>query len=70
LAEKIWSEKGNPDRRVSEKLGIQRYELGGAGHTIKQRAGLRGADLVDIYSDGTVTDQATGEVIGNVYDEL
>lgn len=67
---RIWSGPGNPDRNVSDALGIDRHDLGGAIHKVKRYSGHGGADNVDIWNNGDLTDHQTGETLGNVYDEL
>ena len=69
MADILWDRSGNPTRYVSERLGIEEWELRGAIHTIKRRSGLSGADHVTIYSDGKVTDEH-GEDLGNIHDEV
>ena len=65
----IWSNPGNPTNEVSRALGIGRLELRGALHRIRRAQGLKGADRVTIWSDGSVTDQDKN-VLGNIYDEI
>lgn len=60
---------GNPTKYVSDRLGIERWELGTALHKIKARAHLRGTDQIVILDDGSVQD-AAGDEIGNVHDEV
>ena len=64
----IWDRAGNPTRYVSDTLGIERWQLREALHTIKPRSDLGPLDRVIIYADGRVTD-INGEDIGNIYDE-
>jgi hypothetical protein len=65
----IWSDPGNPTSEVSRALGIERLQLRQALHRIKRAQGLKGADRVIIWNDGSVTDQQDN-VLGNVYDEI
>ena len=65
----IWDRLRNPTPYVSETLGIEEWELRNAIHAIKRRSGLKGADRVIIYDDGTVTDEL-GEDLGNVHAEV
>jgi hypothetical protein len=65
----VWSETGNPTNQVSRALGLQRHQLRRALHRIKRALGLKGADRVIIWSDGSVTD-LQNNVLGNVYDEI
>ena len=69
MAERLWSNPGNPPRSVAARLGISRWDFSDALHKIKKAAGLGGADSVTIWQDGTVAD-SRGEVIGNIYDEI
>jgi hypothetical protein len=69
MAERLWSNPGNPPRWVARRLGISRWDFSDALHRIKKAAGLRGADSVTIWQDGMVAD-SRGQVIGNIYDEL
>jgi hypothetical protein len=69
MADILWDRSGNPTRYVSERLGIEEWELRAAIHTIKRRGGLSGADRVIIYVDGKVTDEH-GEDFGNIHDEV
>jgi hypothetical protein len=69
MADRLWSNPGNPPRWVAERLGISRWDFSDALHKIKKAAGLRGADTVTIWQDGTVAD-SRGEVLGNIYDEI
>jgi len=64
----VWSNPGNPTNEVSRALGIQRQQLRRALHRIKRAQGLKGADRVTIWNDGSVTD-SQDNVLGNVYDE-
>jgi hypothetical protein len=66
---KIWSQPGNPDKSVSDCLGIERWQLRDAIHKIKSHNGLGGADDVTIWSDGSVTDWR-GEYLGDIRDEI
>jgi hypothetical protein len=65
----IWRSPGNPTNEVGRALGIERLELRRALHRIKRAQGLKGADRVTIWNDGSVTDHDEN-VIGNVYDEI
>ena len=65
----IWSDPGNPTNEVSRVLRIERVQLRQAVHRIKRAQGLKGADRVIIWNDGSVTDQQDN-VLGNVYDEI
>ena len=69
MAERLWSNPGNPPRWVAGRLGVSQWDFSDALHKIKKAAGLRGADSVTIWQDGTVADGG-GEVIGNIYDEV
>jgi hypothetical protein len=69
MAERLWSNPGNPPRWVARRLGVSQWDFSDALHKIKKAAGLRGADSVTIWQDGTVAD-GRGEVIGNIYDEV
>jgi hypothetical protein len=69
MARVIWNQRGNPPKYVSNKLGIQHWQLGEAIHEIKAAGNLRATDGVVIYDDGTVTDDQ-GDPIGNIYDEI
>jgi hypothetical protein len=69
VASIIWSNPGNPTNRVSRALGIERSRLRRALHRIKQAQGLKGADRVTIWNDGSVTDQQ-GNILSNIYDEI
>jgi hypothetical protein len=48
---------------------LSEWDLSDALHTIKEAAGLGGADRVSIWSDGSVTDEH-GDEIGNIHDEV
>jgi len=65
----IWNRKRNPTKFVSEKLGIERWQLRAAIHKIKARSNLGPTERVVIHDDGKVTDES-GEHIGNVFDEI
>jgi len=69
MARIIWNRGENPTKYVSDQLGIERWQLRGALHKIKSRAGLGGRDRVTIYDDGMVED-ANGDEIGNIHDEV
>jgi hypothetical protein len=60
---------GNPPKYVSDRLGIQHWQLGDAIHEIKAAGNLRATDRVIIYDDGMVIDEQ-GDPLGNIYDEL
>ena len=65
----IWNDPGNPTNQVSRALGVERRQLRQALHRIKRAQGLKGADRVIIWNDGSVTDQQDN-VLGNVYDKI
>ena len=65
----IWDKTGNPTQNVSDRLGIERWQLRGAIHKIKAGNNLGANDKVIIHSDGKVTD-VDGSEIGNVFDEI
>ena len=65
----IWSDPGNPTNEVSPALRIERRQLRRALHRIKRAQGLKGADRVIIWNDGSITDPQDN-VLGNVYDEI
>ena len=65
----IWDRTQNPTRHISDRLGIERWQLREAIHKIKARNNLHGDDRVIIYDDGEVTDDR-GDQIGNIYDEV
>jgi hypothetical protein len=69
MARVIWDQRGNPPKYVSDRLGIQRWQLRAAIHGIKTATNLRATDRVIIYDDGTVRDERGGE-LGNIYDEF
>jgi hypothetical protein len=69
VAHVIWSNPGNPTNDVSHALGIERRQLRRALHRIKRAQGLKGADRVTIWNDGSITDPQDN-VLGNVYDEI
>jgi hypothetical protein len=69
VASIIWSNPGNPTNQVSRALGIERSRLRQALHRIKRTQGLKGADRVTIWNDGSVTDEQ-GNILGNIYDEI
>jgi hypothetical protein len=52
----IWDRSGNPSQFVSDTLGIERWQLREALHTIKRRGGLGGAERIIIHADGKVAD--------------
>jgi hypothetical protein len=59
----------NPTNEVSRTLGIERLQLRRALHRIKRAQGLKGADRITNWNDGSVTDQRDN-VLGNIYDEI
>lgn len=65
----LWNRAGNPSRWVSDRLGIERWQLKEAIHTIKKAGNLAGSERVIIYDNGLVTDDR-GSPIGNIYDEI
>ncbi len=65
----IWDKPTSPTRYVSDRLGIERWQLRQALHEIKARSHLRATDRVIIYDDGNVTDES-GIEIGNIHDEV
>lgn len=69
MARIIWNQPSNPPKYVSDRLGIEHWQLGAAIHEIKAAGNLCAADRVIIYEDGAVTDER-GEHLGNIYDEL
>jgi hypothetical protein len=69
MASIIWSNPGNPTNEVSRSLNIERRQLRVALHRIKHAQGLKGVDRVNIWNDGSVTDQQNN-VLGNIYDEI
>jgi hypothetical protein len=69
VAQKIWSNPENPPEWVARRLRITREQLGEAIHIIKNDAGLSPRDRVNIWDDGSITDEADGW-IGNVHDEV
>jgi hypothetical protein len=69
LGQVLWNSSENPTKYVSDRLGIERWQLRAAIHKIKSAADLSGADRVIIYDDGSVADE-NGEPIGNIHDEL
>ena len=69
MARVIWDHRGNPPKYVSDRLGIQHWQLGDAIHEIKAAGNLRATDRVIIYDDGMVIDEQ-GDPLGNIYDEL
>ena len=68
MAKVIWDKAGNPTDHVSTALGIERWQLRAALHSIKPRSNLGPKDRVIIYDDGRVTD-ADGDEVGNIHDE-
>jgi hypothetical protein len=69
MARILWDKLRNPTPYVSQALGIEEWQLRHAIHAIKRRSGLKGADRVIIYDDGTVTDEH-GEELGNIHAEV
>ena len=69
MAKVLWDKKRSPTDHVSDQLGLRRWQLRKAMHTIKARSNLGARDRVIIYDDGTVTDDS-GEHVGNIYDEI
>ena len=55
--------------RISREQGIPRDALRRALERIKDDAGLRGNENVDVLPDGTVVDRTSGDEIGNIHDE-
>jgi hypothetical protein len=68
MAQRLWSNPENPPNWVAERLGMPRWLLGDRLHRLKEAWGLGGTGRVNIWDDGTVTDDR-GDVIGNVHDE-
>lgn len=52
MADILWDKLRNPTPYVSERLGIEEWELRNAIHTIKKRSGLSGADLFSSTQTG------------------
>jgi hypothetical protein len=48
MARVIWNHRGNPPKYVSDRLGIQHWQLGDAIHEIKAAGNLRATDRVII----------------------
>jgi hypothetical protein len=69
MSTRLWSNPGNPPAWVAARLRLSEWDFSDALHMIKEAAGLRGGDRVEIWDDGTVTD-SRGDAIGNIYDEL
>ncbi|HEX3415907.1 MAG TPA: hypothetical protein VHT21_05815 [Stellaceae bacterium] len=69
MARIIWDKQGNPTKYVSDRLGIQHWQLGDAIHELKAAGNLSPAERVIIYDDGAVTDES-GYVLGNIYNEI
>jgi hypothetical protein len=65
----LWSSADNPPGGVARRLGISRVQLGEALHKIKRDAGLSPRDRVNIWGDGSVTDDRD-VWIGNIHDEI
>ncbi len=51
MAKVIWDKSANPDDYVSDSLGIERWQLREAIHTIKAANDLGPQDRVIIYDD-------------------
>jgi hypothetical protein len=74
-ARRVWSNPHNPPGSVAVEISratgkpLTREQLGEALHAVKREAGLRPHDRVNIYDDGSITDD-TDTWIGNVYDEI
>lgn len=66
---RLWSSSENPPDRVARQLGVTRVQFSEALHRIKRDAGLSPRDRVNIWDDGSVTDE-TNVWIGNIHDEL
>jgi hypothetical protein len=66
---RLWGRVENPPDWVARRLGISRIQLGEALHRIKRDAGLSPRDPVNIWDDGSVTDD-TDAWIGNILDEV
>jgi hypothetical protein len=60
---------GEPYERGQPCSRDRRLQLRQALHRIKRAQGLKDADRVIIWNDGSVTDQQDN-VLGNVYDEI
>ena len=69
MARIIWDKRDNPPKYVSDRLGIQHWQLGDAIHDLKAAGNLSPTDRVIIYDDGTVTDES-GYGLGNIYNEI
>jgi len=68
--EGIWSGT-KVTKELAKQLGIDRRQLGKAIEKIKNTTGLRGNQNVRIGRiSGDVWDKKTGEIIGNVFDEV
>ncbi|HXQ52961.1 MAG TPA: hypothetical protein VN802_17860 [Stellaceae bacterium] len=65
----IWDKRRNPTKHVSDRLGIERWQLREALHKIKARSNLGATDRVIIYDDGNIADE-DGQVVGNINDEI
>jgi hypothetical protein len=66
----MWSGK-KITNELAETLGVDRKELGRAVEKIKQGWGMRGDHNVTIgRATGDVYDSKTGELLGNVLDEI
>jgi hypothetical protein len=66
----IWDRSGNPNRYVSDKLGISRQQLRERLHKIKAAADLKPHQRVIIYDNGDVRDAANGDYIGNLLNDF
>jgi hypothetical protein len=52
LARIIWNQPTNPAKYVSDRLGIEYWQLGGAIHEIKAAGNLRAADRLSYMTIG------------------
>jgi len=69
MARRIWSNPENPPSQIARQLGITHEQLRDRLHKLKRWAGLRPGDHINIFDDGTITDDV-GDPIGNVCDEI
>jgi RHS repeat-associated protein len=68
--EAMWSGK-KITNELAETLDVDRTKLGSAVHRIKDHWGLRGDHNVTIgRATGDVYDSRTGELLGNIFDEI
>ena len=66
----MWSGK-KVTNELAESLGVDRTKLGDAIHSIKEGWGLRPNHNITIgRATGDVYDSKTGELLGNILDEL